>query len=314
MSDESGFGSSLSVPYSDGTLDSRTVYVSFTPAATDQYNGDIAHSGGGASTVNITVTGTGTPPPVTEIDRGSGESIEDLTLFEVGNGENWNIVSDFSSGLTIFGDRDFTISSMPEFLNGVEWISTAMNSRTNTSLSTFASFRALYDGEVYIAHSDRIENKPDWLSEYEETDMTITVTETEDTERSLTIYKKSVSTGDVVELGINSNDGTVYSLMYIVLAVDPITTAVSDIKRTPVCSKALVNMSRCGSALEISFSPQYSSAPLPPVKLYSVTGRRISLRGVNRNRNILNIPVSYLSSGVYVIDIAGVKSPVMIGK
>lgn len=152
-------------------------------------------------------------PPITEISRGSGNFIENLTLYDILNGENWSIVSNLSSGLVAYGDRDYTISSTAQF-NNAEWISSAMNSRTNTSLGIYASFTSKIDGYLYIAHSDRIENKPQWLSQYEQTDVTITVQENAQTERTLTLYRKVISSGEEIELGINSDDGTTLSLMY----------------------------------------------------------------------------------------------------
>ncbi|HLV32924.1 MAG TPA: T9SS type A sorting domain-containing protein, partial [Chitinispirillaceae bacterium] len=159
-------------------------------------------------------------PPVTEINRGSGNFIENLTLYDILNGENWSIVSNLKSELVAFGDREYTISSIPQFLDDAEWISPAMNSRTNTSPGTLASFTSKTDGCLYIAHSDRVENKPQWLSAFAQTDATITIQENEQTERTLTLYRKEISSGEEIELGINSNDGTTGSLIYIPVITD----------------------------------------------------------------------------------------------
>lgn len=55
----SGFSSSLTVPYSSGTLSSKPVYVRFNPTAVTTYDANIANSGGGAATMNVEVTGQG---------------------------------------------------------------------------------------------------------------------------------------------------------------------------------------------------------------------------------------------------------------
>jgi hypothetical protein len=55
----SGFGSSLNVSYTSGKLSSKTIYVKFTPTAVQSYTGNITNSGGGATTKNVAVTGTG---------------------------------------------------------------------------------------------------------------------------------------------------------------------------------------------------------------------------------------------------------------
>ena len=54
----SGFASSVNVPYSSSTLSSTTIYVRFSPTAPNtDYSGDVSISGGGATTVNVAVTG-----------------------------------------------------------------------------------------------------------------------------------------------------------------------------------------------------------------------------------------------------------------
>jgi hypothetical protein len=55
----SGFSSSINVPYSGGTLSATTIYVRFTPPEILDYNGTITNEGGGATTQNVSVTGTG---------------------------------------------------------------------------------------------------------------------------------------------------------------------------------------------------------------------------------------------------------------
>ncbi len=54
-----GFASSINIAYTGGAL-TGTVYVHFTPATLSAYNGNITVSGGGATTQNVAVTGSGT--------------------------------------------------------------------------------------------------------------------------------------------------------------------------------------------------------------------------------------------------------------
>ncbi len=56
----SGFSASpINVPYSGGTLASTTIYVVFKPTSPSTvYSGNISNAGGGATTVNVAVTGT----------------------------------------------------------------------------------------------------------------------------------------------------------------------------------------------------------------------------------------------------------------
>jgi gliding motility-associated-like protein len=53
LSSGSGFASTITVPYSGGTLPPTTIYVGFTPTLYGSYSGTITHSGGGAIPINI---------------------------------------------------------------------------------------------------------------------------------------------------------------------------------------------------------------------------------------------------------------------
>jgi pectate disaccharide-lyase len=55
----SGFGSSLTIPYSSGTLSAINIYIRFNPTSIFDYAGIISNSGGGASSVSVSVSGFG---------------------------------------------------------------------------------------------------------------------------------------------------------------------------------------------------------------------------------------------------------------
>jgi hypothetical protein len=56
----SGYTSSLDVSYTGGTLGSTTIYTRFTPTSATTYSGIITNIGGGATTQNVSVSGSGT--------------------------------------------------------------------------------------------------------------------------------------------------------------------------------------------------------------------------------------------------------------
>jgi lysophospholipase L1-like esterase len=58
----SGFDSTLSIPYTGGSLASTTIYVRFSPTLVQVYNGILTNSGGSAAPQNISLTGTGIIP------------------------------------------------------------------------------------------------------------------------------------------------------------------------------------------------------------------------------------------------------------
>ncbi len=58
-----GFGSSLTLPQSEGSVASTTIYVRFNRATEGTSSGDITHASSGATTQNVAVSGTAAPPP-----------------------------------------------------------------------------------------------------------------------------------------------------------------------------------------------------------------------------------------------------------
>lgn len=57
LSSGSGFASTLTIPYSSGTLAATTIYVVFSPAALASYDKQISNNGGGAPVASVKVTG-----------------------------------------------------------------------------------------------------------------------------------------------------------------------------------------------------------------------------------------------------------------
>ncbi len=54
------YSSTLVIPQAGGTLANTTIYVKFTPTALQSYNGNIVVSGGGAGSINVSASGSGT--------------------------------------------------------------------------------------------------------------------------------------------------------------------------------------------------------------------------------------------------------------
>jgi len=93
----SGFASSITVPYTGGTLPPTTVYIQFTPTQYGAYTGTITHSGGGATAVNIdnvTVTGTSVQP--------AGDVSNMGTDFWLGYGFHANMTSSNNQEMVLY--------------------------------------------------------------------------------------------------------------------------------------------------------------------------------------------------------------------
>jgi hypothetical protein len=65
LSSGSGFGSSVTLNQSGGTVNETTVYAHFLPGAATGYSGNVTCESSGAATINIPVSGTGKVPTIT---------------------------------------------------------------------------------------------------------------------------------------------------------------------------------------------------------------------------------------------------------
>lgn len=143
----------------------------------------------------------------------SGRLIKELSLAENAYPQAWKIADNAADGSLLFGDRDVVFVGLPGELKGAEQLLTACDAKALSADETVASFKAGEDIDVYIVLDNRVEIVPSWMSGYEKTALTV------DNDNNVTfdIYKKSVKSGDTVELGGN---GQSYNCVnYTVLAV-----------------------------------------------------------------------------------------------
>ncbi|SDA26480.1 pectate lyase, PelA/Pel-15E family [Ruminococcus sp. YE71] len=141
----------------------------------------------------------------------NGSLIQNLIVNDKQNAANWSIVSGFGNGSTIFGDRDFTVQGVPDYLNNAEVVKTACESKLYTS--DLAEFTAAKDITVYTAVDTRVSANLSWLSSWTAVGTSLTVSNGVE----LALYKKDVKSGTKVTLG--SNGGEKMAVNYIVLAV-----------------------------------------------------------------------------------------------
>jgi hypothetical protein len=207
------------------------------------------------------------------INRGSGNLITDLLVYDMDNAESWSIADSFDKGQVVYGDADYTITAFPAMLIVEEWIPTSLETRTKNYLQSPALFTVTEDTYIFIAHPDAIITKPAWLSAYEITDMKITVSGESDHE--FTLYKKEATADEQIALGRNSNDGTSDALMYFVLAgtIDPVSVEV-----LPEIPADFVLMQNFPNPFNPSTTIQYGVPKRTQVTLtiYDVMGREIA--------------------------------------
>ncbi len=138
--------------------------------------------------------------PVSRTVQSNG-NIADLVINDQGNSPDWSIETGLSDGDEIYGDRDYTITSMPDELSGCEWIKTANDSKKFDDSDILAVLTVSNDLDLYIVVDDRIENSLDWLigndSNWNSTGKEIT----DNQGVVFSLYMQSLHAGSTLELG-----------------------------------------------------------------------------------------------------------------
>ncbi len=147
-----------------------------------------------------------------KIDPVDGNLIKNLLVKDTDNYLSWKLDSSLITNDTVFGDRDFTYTSLPSELQGAEYILTACNSKNYDA--ELASFTAGENLTVYIALDSRQEAVPAWLSDYTKTNLTAQSSN----DVTFNFYTKQFQKGDTVTLGTN---GGAYNLVNYTAMVKP---------------------------------------------------------------------------------------------
>jgi hypothetical protein len=148
--------------------------------------------------------------------------ISDLSVNDIENADSWSIRENLaSSGEMQYGDRDYTIESIPSYLDNTDWIRTANDSKTYLDYPV-ATFTIKKDADIYIAHRDDIADKPDWLLQWTDTGDDLVNSEPE----TYSLWKRSFLKGSTVELGPNGGTG---QGMYTVIVKETPTLPVSNL-------------------------------------------------------------------------------------
>jgi hypothetical protein len=209
------------------------------------------------------------------IARGSGNIISGLIVYDMENASNWEILDEFIPDTEAFGDRDYTIASIPGLITVDEWLRTSMESRTKNYLGVYGEFEITESKHVMIAHPDRVTSKPEWLAEYEASDLKIVISESDEIHRELTIYFREAGAGELISLGKNSNDGTTSSLMYLVMVgtIDPVSVdALPDIPTDFALLQNYPNPFNPSTTIKYHVPHRTNVS----IKIYDVMGREIT--------------------------------------
>jgi hypothetical protein len=126
------------------------------------------------------------------------------------------VADGLDSGQTVYSDRSYVYSEMPGYLKGSTYIKTSNNDKL-VQEAEFLSFDLNTSATIYIAHDERYDIKPQWLSAYMDTGDLINI----DMNGNVVfrIFKKDYTAGKVYLGGnVNPAEKKDYS-MYLIMAV-----------------------------------------------------------------------------------------------
>ncbi len=118
---------------------------------------------------------------------------------------------DAHEGAKIYTDREFTFKTLPDLLQGSDWIQTAYADKLYNAVDLIEVAPG-EDSVVYIAHDDRLP-RPAWLQQL----FTPTDTSLDVQGKTMKLFERHVHGGQSLTLGSNTEDRRLKSCnMYVV--------------------------------------------------------------------------------------------------
>ena len=186
---------------------------SFTiPTLSGQHNLYLKFTGGDGYLCNMDSFVFGKEPVAI-----NGRFFKNVTVSEGADPSYWAIGENAAVGSLIFGDRAFTLATLPDELSGAEILLNSCDAKSCTT--DLATFTAGGDMVLYICLDSRVENLPSWLADY--TRLGSQATTSNDV--TFDIYKKEIASGETVTLG--SNGQSAYCINYAVMAAEKTSAA-----------------------------------------------------------------------------------------
>ncbi|HNZ70185.1 MAG TPA: T9SS type A sorting domain-containing protein [Prolixibacteraceae bacterium] len=139
--------------------------------------------------------------PVAGFNRGSGEIIKDLMVYDDLNAIRWQVTDNLNASESVYGDKAYFPSLMPGYLEGSEWIRTSAMSAGFESSDGLARFTVLREAKICVIHPATEENRPAWLSAFSLKPEKVVLSVTGQAPAEMSIFEKEVSGGDTILLG-----------------------------------------------------------------------------------------------------------------
>lgn len=187
-------GTSTTTTFADTGLSPSTTYA-YTVAAYDATGNTSAQSG---SVSGMTLASMG----------GSGIIVTNLA-------PSTYSTAYLTNGSAYYGDRSFTLTSIPGLLSGALWIKTNNNDKTNTAASGFLSFTVNLPVTVYIGYYSQATSLPAWLA----SGWTATGAQIGTTDITLNVFSKNFPAGNITLGGNSASPASGAGSMYTVTLV-----------------------------------------------------------------------------------------------
>ncbi len=167
-------------------------------------NGDTLHPNraGAEKLAELFSTQFGAKPE--EPEPMHGELIQDVHILDSANQNLWTIENGIHTGDKVFGDRNFTFTSVPDYLQDAEMLRSACDSKKFTGDQ--ATFTVGEDATVYLGVDSRL-NPPSWLGIWTKT--TDTLIDDGNPVVTYELYQREVKAGEKITIGVNGDYGTV---------------------------------------------------------------------------------------------------------
>ena len=132
--------------------------------------------------------------------------ITNFVCYDPDNAVNWSVRSNLQTGDLMYGDRTYTITTLPN-----AWIRTACSSKAGTT-PLLCTFDVTADATVYVVHNDLISPRPSWLTNF--TDSNDNLVSSDADGPNFSIFSRDYAAGSTVWLGVNGSTGeTCYSII-----------------------------------------------------------------------------------------------------
>ena len=144
-----------------------------------------------------------------QIDDSAGPpttvTISNLSVKDTANAAFWTLQGNLRAGAKQYGDRTFTLKTVPAEVVGALWLQTANNSKSFTGNPT-VTFNVSQATDVFVAVDDRI-GQLAWMTGWTNTGLKLV--NDEGTPRAFTLFRKNFPAG-AVSLGPSTSAGSMY--------------------------------------------------------------------------------------------------------